>query len=144
MIADGSASASHGSHSTAARRDLSILRHQMRTTASLETIRVEISDLKGRIKGLYNYTSNLTPFFFFTIGGYLVVRGQLSLGALVAALAAYREISPALRELFDFMQNWSDAKARFSEVTRAMGQVRTVPVAIDASQIPLRRDRLAS
>jgi len=144
MIADGSASASHGSHSTAARRDLSILRHQMRTTASLETIRVEISDLKDRIKGLYNYTSNLTPFFFFTIGGYLVVRGQLSLGALVAALAAYREISPALRELFDFMQNWSDAKARFSEVTRAMGQVRTVPVAIDASQIPLRRDRLAS
>ena len=143
MVAEGPASGANGSHPVATRANLSVLRHQMRTTAVLETIRVEINDLKGRIKGLYNYTSNLTPFFFFTIGGYLVVRGQLSLGALVAALAAYREISPALRELFDFMQNWSDAKARFSEVTRAMGHVRTVPVVIDASQIPLRRERQA-
>ncbi len=122
---------------------LSVLRNQMRMTASLETIRVEINDLKGRIKGLYNYTSNLTPFFFFTIGGYLVVRGQLSLGALVAALAAYREISPALRELFDFMQNWSDAKARFGEVTRAMGQIRAIPVEIDRYQVS-RREQIAS
>ncbi|WP_291547675.1 multidrug ABC transporter ATPase [Bosea sp. (in: a-proteobacteria)] len=143
MVAGGSVSGNHGSYAGTGRGDLSVLRHQMRMTGSLETIRVEINDLKGRIKGLYNYTSNLTPFFFFTIGGYLVVRGQLSLGALVAALAAYREISPALRELFDFMQNWSDAKARFSEVTRAMGQVRTIPMAIDASQTPLRRERRA-
>jgi len=143
MVADGSISNPFGSHAADSRADVSRLRHQMRMTAALETIRVEINDLKGRIKGLYNYTSNLTPFFFFTIGGYLVVRGQLSLGALVAALAAYREISPALRELFDFMQNWSDAKARFSEVTRAMGQARAVPVAIDSSQIPLHRERRA-
>jgi ABC-type multidrug transport system fused ATPase/permease subunit len=143
IVAEGSASGITGSHALARRADISILRHQMRMTASLETIRIEINDLKGRIKGLYNYTSNLTPFFFFTIGGYLVVRGQLSLGALVAALAAYREISPALRELFDFMQNWSDAKARFSEVTRAMGQVRAVPVMIDASSLPRRRELVA-
>ncbi|MBD3849513.1 multidrug ABC transporter ATPase [Bosea sp. SSUT16] len=144
MVSDGSVSSALGSQAAGRRADLSVLRHQMRMTASLETIRVEINDLKGRIKGLYNYTSNLTPFFFFTIGGYLVVRGQLSLGALVAALAAYREISPALRELFDFMQNWSDAKARFSEVTRAMGQVRTVPVAIDAPDTSRRREQMAS
>lgn len=144
MVAEGSASGAHGSHAVITRADMSVLRHQMRTTASLETIRIEINDLKGRIKGLYNYTSNLTPFFFFTIGGYLVVRGQLSLGALVAALAAYREISPALRELFDFMQNWSDAKARFNEVTRAMGQVRAVSATIDASPISRRREQMAS
>ena len=144
MVSDGSASSVDGSRAAGGRADLSNLRHQMRMTASLETIRVEINDLKGRIKGLYNYTSNLTPFFFFTIGGYLVVRGQLSLGALVAALAAYREISPALRELFDYVQNWSDAKARFGEVTTAMGQVRTVPVAVKTSPIPPHRERLAS
>lgn len=122
MVSAGSDAGGLGSRAKVSPSDKSILRHQMQMTASLEKIRVEISDLKGKIKGLYNYTSNLTPFFFFTIGGYLVVNQQLSLGALVAALAAYREISPALRELFDYMQNWSDAKARFSEVTRAMGQ----------------------
>ena len=39
---------------------------------------------------------------------------------LVAALAAYKEIAPALRELFDFAQDWSDAAARFAEVPRAV------------------------
>ncbi|WP_345822119.1 multidrug ABC transporter ATPase [Methylobacterium fujisawaense] len=93
---------------------------QMRLAEDLERVRVEINDLKGRLKGLYNYTSNLTPFFFFAIGGYLVVQERLSLGALVAALAAYREIAPAMREVFDFVQSWSDAKARFEEVTAAL------------------------
>lgn len=86
----------------------------------LESIRCEIWDLKARFKTLYNYTSNLTPFFFFTIGGYLVIQGRLSLGALVAALAAYREIAPALRELFDFAQAWSDARARFAELSQTL------------------------
>ena len=60
----------------------------MRQVEVLERVRIEINDLKGLLKGLYNFTSNLTPFFFFSIGGYLVVQGRLSLGALVAALAA--------------------------------------------------------
>ena len=99
-----------------------LLRVQMRQAKILERVRIEINDLKGQLKGVYNYTSSLTPFFFFAIGGYLVVQERLSLGALVAALAAYREIAPALRELFDFAQNWSDARARFEEVTKVLGR----------------------
>ncbi|MEE7464957.1 multidrug ABC transporter ATPase [Methylobacterium fujisawaense] len=107
---------------SAAARDphASSLRRRMAHVEELERVRVAINDMKGGIKSLYNYTSNLTPFFFFLIGGYLVVQGRLSLGALVAALAAYKEIAPALRELFDFAQDWSDAAARFAEVTRAV------------------------
>lgn len=101
------------------------LHQQTRQIAALERVRVEISDIKGRLRGLYNYTSNLTPFFFFAIGGYLVVQQRLSLGALVAAIAAYREIAPAMRELFDFVQNWSDAEARFEEVTRVLENIET-------------------
>jgi ABC-type multidrug transport system fused ATPase/permease subunit len=93
---------------------------QMRLAEDLERVRIEINDLKGRLKGLYNYTSNLTPFFFFAIGGYLVVQERLSLGALVAALAAYREIAPAMREVFDFVQSRSDANARFEEITTVL------------------------
>ncbi|MCJ2006775.1 multidrug ABC transporter ATPase [Methylobacterium sp. J-092] len=93
---------------------------QMRLAEDLEHVRIEINDLKGRLKGLYNYTSNLTPLFFFAIGGYLVVQERLSLGALVAALAAYREIAPAMREMFDFVQSRSDANARFEEITTVL------------------------
>jgi len=106
-------------------RAASSLRQGMAHVEELERVRVAINDMKGGIKSLYNYTSNLTPFFFFAIGGYLVVQGRLSLGALVAALAAYKEIAPALRELFDFAQDWSDAGARFAEVTRALAHPDT-------------------
>jgi len=41
---------------------------------------------------------------------------DLTLGALVAALAAYRVISLAQRELFDFALNWSNSRARYAEV----------------------------
>ncbi|MGV7035034.1 multidrug ABC transporter ATPase [Methylobacterium symbioticum] len=102
------------------------LRRGMAHVEELEQVRVAINNMKGGIKSLYNYTSNLTPFFFFVIGGYLVVQGRLSLGALVAALAAYKEIAPALRELFDFAQDWSDAGVRFAEVTRALGRPAAV------------------
>ena len=95
---------------------LSPTRLRIRQTATIEAAQIEISKLKSRFKCLYNFTTNLTPFFFFTIGGYLVLQQRLSLGALVAALAAYREIAPALRELFDFARNWSDARARYAEV----------------------------
>lgn len=113
----------NGSNPRTAVDDKSImpsLRQQASQIATLERLRIEISELKGRLRGLYNYTSNLTPFFFFAIGGYLVVQERLSLGSLVAAIAAYREIAPALRELFDFVQNWSDAEARFEEVRRVI------------------------
>jgi ABC-type bacteriocin/lantibiotic exporter with double-glycine peptidase domain len=115
LPADSAASRSRASHSA------SVLRRQMRQAEHLEQVRVTINSLKGQLKGLYSYTSNLTPFFFFSIGGYLVLQGRLSLGALVAAMAAYKEIAPALRELFDFAQSWSDARARHEEVTRTLG-----------------------
>lgn len=98
------------------------LKYQHDQIESLERVRIEINDLKGKMKGIYNYTSSLTPFLIFAVGGYLVVQDRLSLGSLVAALAAYREIAPALRELFDFAQSWSDASARFDEITRVLAE----------------------
>ncbi len=58
---------------------------------------------------------------------------ELLKSSLVAALAAYREISPALRELFDFMQNWSDAKARFNEVMKTAHPGRSVGRPVEIS-----------
>ena len=59
---------------------------------------------------------NLTPFFFYTIGGFLVLEGKLSLGALVASLASYKDLAPAIRELFGYYQRIHDARLRYQEV----------------------------
>src|ERR1700722_17184469 len=53
-------------------------------------IRFEIYRRKFFVKFLNNFIGQLTPFFFYAVGGYLVIRGSLSFGALVAVLAAYK------------------------------------------------------
>ncbi|HEY3461763.1 MAG TPA: ABC transporter transmembrane domain-containing protein, partial [Casimicrobiaceae bacterium] len=50
------------------------------------TIRYEIYRRKFFVMFLNNFLAQITPFFFYSVGGYLVSRGSLSLGALVAVL----------------------------------------------------------
>ena len=67
-------------------------------------IRFEIYKRKFFVKFLNNFIAQLTPFFFYSIGGYLVIRGNLSFGALVAVLAAYKDMASPWKELLDFYQ----------------------------------------
>lgn len=84
----------------------------------LHAVRLKLFKVKFFMKSLNNFIMNLTPFFFYTIGGYLVLDQNLSLGALVASLASYKDLAPALRELFNYYQRNQDAKLRYSEVRR--------------------------
>src|SRR5215471_18592486 len=79
-------------------------------------IRFEIYNRKFFVKFLNNLIGNLTPFFFYSIGGYLVIKGQLCLGALVAILAAYKELSSPWKELLDFYQNQQDVAIKYEQV----------------------------
>src|SRR5579872_1450263 len=70
-------------------------------------IRFEIYQRKFFVKFLNNFIGQLTPFFFFSIGGYLVIQGNqtgqgLSFGALVAILAAYKDLASPWKELLDY------------------------------------------
>jgi putative ABC transport system ATP-binding protein len=47
-------------------------------------IRFEFYQRKFLIKFLNNFLSQMTPFLFYSIGGYLVIVGKLDIGALVA------------------------------------------------------------
>ncbi len=79
-------------------------------------IRNEIYRRKFFIKFLNNFLAQLTPFFFYSIGGYLVLQNQLSLGALVAVLAAYKDISPPWKELLKFYQITEDVKVKYAQI----------------------------
>ena len=79
-------------------------------------IRFEIYNRKFFVKFLNNLIGNLTPFMFFLIGGYFVINGQLSWGALVAVLAAYKELSSPWKELLDFYQNQQDVAIKYEQV----------------------------
>ena len=79
-------------------------------------IRFEIYNRKFFVKFLNNFIGSLTPFFFYAIGGYLVIKGELSIGALTAVIAAFKELSSPWKELLDFYQNQQDVAIKYEQV----------------------------
>jgi ABC-type bacteriocin/lantibiotic exporter with double-glycine peptidase domain len=78
--------------------------------------RVEMSSKRYIANVLNQIFSQLTPFFFLSIGGYLVIVGQLSLGALVAVLAAYKDMYSPWKDLVDYYQKSEDARVRYEQL----------------------------
>ncbi len=79
-------------------------------------IRYRIYNLKFFTKFLNNFINQLGPFFYYSIGGYLVIQGDLSFGALVAALAAYKDLAQPWKELLLYYQIQQDAKIKYEQV----------------------------
>jgi putative ABC transport system ATP-binding protein len=79
-------------------------------------IRYESYQRKFFVKFLNNFMGQLTPFFFFSIGGYLVLRGQLSVGALAAVLLSQRELASPWNELLGFYQIFQTSKITYEQI----------------------------
>ena len=76
-------------------------------------IRYRIYLGKFFIKFVNNFIAQVTPFFFFSIGGWLVIQGNITFGALVAVLAAYKDLSSPWKELLNFYQIKEDARIKY-------------------------------
>ncbi len=79
-------------------------------------IRFDIYKRKFFIKFLNNFIAQLTPFFFYSVGGYFVLRGDLSIGSMVAVLVAYKDLSGPWKELLRYYQRMEDIRVKYSQV----------------------------
>jgi putative ABC transport system ATP-binding protein len=79
-------------------------------------IRLEIYQKKFFMKFLNNFINQLTPFFFYSVGGYLAIKGEITVGALVAALAAYKDLSSPWKELLTYYNLTQDMALRWAVV----------------------------
>ncbi|NBN62605.1 ATP-binding cassette domain-containing protein [Microvirga tunisiensis] len=91
-------------------------------------IRYEIYNRKYFIKFLNNFMNQLTPFFFYMIGGYLVIEGSLSIGALLAVIAAYKDLAGPWKELLDYYQLVSDVDVKYQTVVENFDPADIYPV----------------
>ena len=91
-------------------------------------IRYEIFNRKFFIKFLNNFMNQLTPFFFYLIGGYLVIQGDLSLGALLAVIAAYKDLAGPWKLLLSFYQMTSDVSVKYQTVVENFDPEDIYPV----------------
>ena len=82
-------------------------------TDRLRKIRVRWSLFKFGIKTTNNFFVSLGPFIVFIFGGYLVIRGQLQLGSMVAFLSAQEKLYDPWKELINFYQVYQDAQVRY-------------------------------
>ncbi len=79
-------------------------------------IRFEHYQRKFLIKFLNNLLSQITPFLFYLVGGYLAIVGRLDIGALVAVIAAYKDLPGPVKELIDWDQERMDAGIKYTQV----------------------------
>src|ERR1051325_1562679 len=79
-------------------------------------IRFELYQRKFMVKFLNNFLSQVTPFLFYTVGGYLVIMGRLDIGALVAVIAAYKDLPGPVKELIDWDQQRQDVEIKYEQV----------------------------
>ena len=83
---------------------------------TLFDIRYALYKRKFAVKFLNNLLAQITPFFFYAIGGYFALQGRLDIGQLVAVIAAYRDLPPPIKELIDWDQQRNDVTIKYDQV----------------------------
>jgi putative ABC transport system ATP-binding protein len=99
-------------------------------------IRYDLYQWKFAIKFLNNFLAQVTPFFFYIIGGYLALRGQLDIGQLVAVIAAYKDLPGPVKDLIDWDQARLDVQVKYAQVVEQF----TVDRMLDAEAQKLDRE----
>jgi ABC-type multidrug transport system fused ATPase/permease subunit len=107
-------------------------------------IRFDIYRYKFLVKFLNNFFAQLTPFLFYAIGGYLVIKGDLSIGALVAVLAAYKDIYAPWKELLTYYQTMEDARVRYGVLTEQFDPANMLPESRTLADLNHARTKAAS
>jgi ABC-type multidrug transport system fused ATPase/permease subunit len=90
--------------------------HISQRLGKIYLIRFAIYKRKFFIKFLNNFIAQLTPFFFYSVGGYFVLRGDLSIGSMVAVLVAYKDLSGPWKELLRYYQRKEDIRIKYTQV----------------------------
>ena len=79
-------------------------------------LRFDIYRRKFRVKFLNNILAQVTPFIFYSVGGYFAIRGRMDIGQLVAALVAYKELPTPVKELIDWDQQRMDVQIKYESI----------------------------
>lgn len=83
------------------------------TIHAIYGVRLRLYRIKFFIKFFNNFIAQVTPFFFYAYGGWLVIHDQLTFGALLAALTAHKDVIAPWKELLDYYQDRENARVKY-------------------------------
>ncbi|MBB3610170.1 ABC transporter ATP-binding protein [Rhizobium sp. BK602] len=79
-------------------------------------IRYDLYQWKFLVKFINNFLAQVTPFLFYSIGGFFALQGRLDIGQLVAVINAYKDLPGPLKELIDWDQSRQDVQVKYNQV----------------------------
>jgi putative ABC transport system ATP-binding protein len=100
-------------------------------------IRFALYRRKFAVKFLNNLLAQITPFFFYAVGGYFALSGSLDIGQLVAVIAAYRDLPPPIKELIDWDQQRADVNIKYEQVRSQFSPTEVLTLEDDGPELRL-------
>ena len=93
-------------------------------------LRYEVFQRKFFVKFLNNFLAQMTPFAFYLGGGFLALYGYLDIGALVAVIAAYKDLPGPIKEIIDWDQRRLDVQIKYEQVIEQFQPSRILDPAV--------------
>ena len=105
-------------------------------------IRFELYQRKFQVKFLNNFLIQLLAFLFYLIGGYLVITGRMDIGALVASIAAYKDLPAPIKGIIDWDQQRLLNQIRYEQAIEDFASTEITPAerqkALDKPPSPIQ------
>ena len=95
-------------------------------------VRFQLYQQKFLIKFLNNFLSQLPPFLFYLVGGYLVIENRMDIGTLVAVIGAYKDLPGPVKESIDWYQQKLDVEIKFTQVIEQFTVDDAMPAELQA------------
>ncbi|RFB79791.1 ATP-binding cassette domain-containing protein [Methylovirgula sp. 4M-Z18] len=128
-IVDGIAEVSN--HGTAAYERQKIIK----LLDELFWIRYDLYGRKFMVKFINSVLAQVTPFLFYSLGGYFALRGSLDIGQLVAVIAAYRDLPPPIKELIDWDQQRQDVQVKYEQIVEQFSLAELPELAVETPEL---------
>lgn len=85
---------------------------ELRTIGAIFRNRMRFNALKFGLKALLNAVNAMGPLMVLVVGGYLVIKGQTTIGTVVAFVSGFERLSGPLRDLLNFYREYEQAKVQ--------------------------------
>lgn len=109
--------ASSGIHEVQGNASYDLERSKLdRLISRLYVIMRKLAILKYGIKFSNNLFQSLGPFLLFLLGGFMAIKGEFTIGALVAFLSAYEKVYDPWKEVIEYYQGFQDAQVRYKQI----------------------------
>lgn len=102
-----------------------MLRAMLRTVRTIFRNRIELYLLKFGLKTLLNIANSFGSLTVLLAGGYLVIKGQTTIGTVMAFISGFQRLSDPTGDLLDFYRSYSQAKVQYRLIVEWVSDAQT-------------------